>query len=131
MSFPCVLLCEHMADPWELACSRSFARIHRTNLTKQGVLPLTFINEADYSLISAGDVISTTGFNELLRGDLTSEIKVIVTKPNGETLEIKTDHALSKDQVMSDLTRVLDRFKTDPYSAGNRLSGLRADRLSM
>lgn len=79
--------------------SRSFARIHRTNLTKQGVLPLTFLNDADYSLISAGDIISTSGLDALLRGDLSSEVKVIVEKPDGSKVEIGTDHALSKDQV--------------------------------
>ncbi|KAM0756177.1 aconitate hydratase [Meredithblackwellia eburnea MCA 4105] len=83
----------------KLILARSFARIHRTNLTKQGVLPLTFINDADYSLISAGDLVSTTGLNELLRGDLSSEVKVIVKKPDGSIKEIKTEHALSKDQV--------------------------------
>ena len=82
-----------------LLLSRSFARIHRTNLTKQGVLPLTFLNDADYSLISAGDIVSTSGLDALLRGDLSSEVKVIVEKPDGSKVEIATDHALSKDQV--------------------------------
>lgn len=79
--------------------SRSFARIHRTNLTKQGVLPLTFLNEADYSLVSAGDIISTKGLDALLRGDLSAEVKVVVEKKDGSIIEIATDHALSKDQV--------------------------------
>lgn len=81
--------------------SRSFARIHRTNLAKQGVLPLNLINEDDYSLISAGDKISTKGLNELLRGDLTSEVSIVVDKADGSRHEIKTDHALSRDQVAS------------------------------
>ncbi|SCV71478.1 BQ2448_3066 [Microbotryum intermedium] len=79
--------------------ARSFARIHRTNLTKQGVLPLTFVDEADYALISAGDKVSTTGLDALLRGELSAEIKVIVENKNGEKKEIRTDHSLSKDQV--------------------------------
>jgi aconitase A len=75
-------------------------------LTKQGVLPLTFLNEADYSLISAGDIISTSGLDALLRGDLSSEVKVLVQKAvGGEIVEIKTDHALSKDQVRSYFSR--------------------------
>lgn len=89
----------HGTDHYFIIDSRSFARIHRSNLTKQGVLPLTFINEADYALISAGDVISTLGLDALLRGDLSSEIKVLVQKADGKVLEIATDHALSKDQV--------------------------------
>lgn len=79
--------------------SRSFARIHRSNLTKQGVLPLTFLNEADYAHIDAGDIVSTTGVNALLRGDLSSEVSVVVQKKDGTTVTLKTDHALSRDQV--------------------------------
>ncbi|KAK4056964.1 aconitate hydratase [Microbotryomycetes sp. JL221] len=71
-----------------------------TNLTKQGILPLTFKNEQDYKLINSGDLISTKGFNELLRkGDLNQQIKVIIKKPNGEIKEIETEHTLSKDQI--------------------------------
>ncbi|KAK4705228.1 hypothetical protein P7C70_g980, partial [Phenoliferia sp. Uapishka_3] len=83
----------------KMILARSFARIHRTNLTKQGVLPLTFINDADYSLISAGDHIATSGLDALLRGNLSAEVKVIVQKPDGALIEIATEHALSKDQV--------------------------------
>jgi homoaconitase len=68
-------------------------------LTKQGVLPLTFVNESDYSKIGAGDVISTTGLDALLRGDLSAVIKVIAQKADGTTVEVETDHSLSKDQV--------------------------------
>lgn len=69
------------------------------NLTKQGVLPLTLVNESDYSLIDAGDQVSTKGFNDLLRGNLDAVISIVVTKPNGKTVEIPTHHGLSKDQV--------------------------------
>ncbi|ORY70755.1 aconitase family-domain-containing protein [Leucosporidium creatinivorum] len=79
--------------------ARSFARIHRMNLTKQGVLPLTLVNEDDYSLIDAGDKVSTKGFDALLRGDLNAEISVVVEKPDGKKVEIPTHHGLSKDQV--------------------------------
>ena len=83
----------------EVSSSRSFARIHRTNLTKQGVLPLTFLNESDYAHISAGDKISTTGLNELLRGDLDSVVRVVVEGKDGGKRTIDCDHALSRDQV--------------------------------
>ncbi|GAA5920343.1 hypothetical protein JCM1841_005574 [Sporobolomyces salmonicolor] len=80
--------------------ARSFARIHRTNLTKQGVLPLTFANDADYALVSAGDSISTAGLDALLRGDLGAEIEVIVrSAKDGSEKRIKTVHGLSRDQV--------------------------------
>jgi len=83
----------------KLILARSFARIHRTNLTKQGVLPLTLLDENDYNLISAGDVVSTKGLDQLLRGDLGAEVKVIVKKADGTVHEIATDHSLSKDAV--------------------------------
>jgi len=44
---------------------KSFARIHETNLKKQGILALTFINKADYDKIREGDKISILGLNEL------------------------------------------------------------------
>jgi aconitate hydratase len=37
---------------------KSFARIHRANLINAGILPLTFVNEADYDKISQGDEIA-------------------------------------------------------------------------
>ena len=40
---------------------KSFARIHETNLKKQGMLPLTFANPADYDLIKEDDLISLAG----------------------------------------------------------------------
>jgi aconitate hydratase len=44
--------------------ARSFARIHETNLKKQGMLPLTFSNPADYDRIQEGDRISLIGVEE-------------------------------------------------------------------
>jgi aconitase A len=80
--------------------SRSFARIHRTNLAKQGVLPLTLASENDYSLISAGESVRTSGLNELLRGDLNAEVNLIVTRKDGVEVTVKTLHGLSQDQVL-------------------------------
>jgi len=45
---------------------KSFARIHRANLINAGILPLTFVNEADYDKISQGDEIAI----ENVRGDI-------------------------------------------------------------
>ena len=47
---------------------RSFARIHETNLKKQGMLPLTFSRTADYDKILEDDKISLIGLNELASG---------------------------------------------------------------
>jgi homoaconitase len=79
---------------------RSFARIHEVNLKKQGMLPLTFVNEADYSLIDSGDLIATEGLNELIRGiNKEVQLKVKITKKNGEVKHIDVAHTMSPDQV--------------------------------
>ncbi len=48
--------------------ARSFARIHETNLKKQGLLALTFADPADYDRIRAEDRLSLTGLNEMAPG---------------------------------------------------------------
>ncbi|KAG8893228.1 aconitate hydratase [Tulasnella sp. 403] len=95
---------EHAAmQPRFLGClliiARSFARIHETNLKKQGILPLWFANKADYSLISAGDVIETEGLAKLLEGDENAQIRLLVTKRDGSKVQIETRHTMSADQV--------------------------------
>ncbi|OBZ84979.1 Aconitate hydratase, mitochondrial [Choanephora cucurbitarum] len=76
--------------------SRSFARIHETNLKKQGVIPLTFKDDADYEKIHGGDVIRTEGLTQLAPG---SPVQLIVTKPDGSQLTIDAVHTLSHDQI--------------------------------
>lgn len=49
--------------------TKSFARIHETNLKKQGMLPLTFANPADYDRISGNDRVSIIGLNDFTPGD--------------------------------------------------------------
>ncbi|SCW03125.1 LAFE_0G03488g1_1 [Lachancea fermentati] len=85
----------------EMILVKSFARIHETNLKKQGMLPLTFANESDYDKISSGDVLETIGLPELVEkeGNNGGELDVKVTKPSGESFIIKTKHTMSKDQV--------------------------------
>lgn len=47
---------------------KSFARIHETNLKKQGLLPLTFANPSDYDKIQPTDKISLLGLKDLAPG---------------------------------------------------------------
>lgn len=47
---------------------KSFARIHETNLKKQGLLPLTFANPSDFDKISSTDKISLVGLKDLAPG---------------------------------------------------------------
>ncbi|KAL7923598.1 aconitate hydratase [Trichoderma austrokoningii] len=78
--------------------TKSFARIHETNLKKQGVVPLTFENEADYDRIGAGDEVSTVGLYEMLRNKGKGDVQLKVKKASGEEVLIPTKHAISKDQ---------------------------------
>ena len=78
--------------------TKSFARIHETNLKKQGVVPLTFANEADYDLISAGDEVETVGLYEMLQSGGKGEVQLRVKRAGGKEVLIPTKHAISKDQ---------------------------------
>ena len=78
--------------------AKSFARIHETNLKKQGVVPLTFANKEDYDLIDACDEVSTIGLYEMLRNGGQGPVSLQVKKKNGQTLEVPTKHTISKDQ---------------------------------
>ncbi|RDW91422.1 hypothetical protein BP5796_02587 [Coleophoma crateriformis] len=78
--------------------AKSFARIHETNLKKQGVVPLTFADGADYARIDACDEVETVGLYEMLKNAGKGEVTLKVKKVNGEEIEIKTKHTLSSDQ---------------------------------
>ncbi|KAL7622838.1 aconitate hydratase [Parahypoxylon ruwenzoriense] len=81
-----------------IVLTKSFARIHETNLKKQGVVPLTFADEADYDRIAACDEVATVGLYDMLLNGGKGEVSLKVTKKNGEEFLIKTKHAVSKDQ---------------------------------
>lgn len=77
---------------------KSFARIHETNLKKQGVVPLTFAEEKDYDRIGAGDEVDTVGLYEMLRNGGQGEVSLRVRKnETGEEFLVPTKHAVSKD----------------------------------
>ncbi len=76
--------------------ARSFARIHETNLKKQGVLALTFTDAADYDLIGEHDRISITGLAELAPG---SPVNVVISHHDGTNTHIATNHTMSVDQI--------------------------------
>ncbi|KAG8826687.1 aconitate hydratase [Serendipita sp. 401] len=99
-----------------LIIARSFARIHETNLKKQGVLPLWLADKNDYTRISSGDKIQTEGLAELLAGSR-KDVFLRVTKRNGEVLLIKTTHTMSADQLKW-------------LQAGSALNHIRAQRQS-
>ena len=92
---------EHAAmSPRYLGCKvvivRSFARIHETNLKKQGILPLTFSKPADYDLIEQGDRLSVPGLAQLAPG---KPVTVVITKPGGKTVSIQCQQTLTDEQI--------------------------------
>lgn len=79
--------------------AKSFARIHETNLKKQGVVPLTFANGEDYGKIDACDEVNTVGLYEMLKNGGAGEVRLVVKKHgSGNEVIIKTKHTLSEDQ---------------------------------
>ena len=79
--------------------AKSFARIHETNLKKQGVIPLTFADKADYDRILANDSVETVGLYDVLSSGGEGQVRLKVSKAKGgEKFEIPVKHTLSKDQ---------------------------------
>ncbi|OQE29628.1 hypothetical protein PENSTE_c002G00719 [Penicillium steckii] len=78
--------------------ARSFARIHETNLKKQGMLPLTFNDSADYDRICDGDRISLIGVEE---GELQPDKSVVmkVQGKNGSVWEADLNHSFHQGQL--------------------------------
>ena len=76
--------------------ARSFARIHETNLKKQGVLPLTFADRDDYDRIGPKDRVSIVGLDGLAPD---TPVEVVVTSPDGARTSITTNHTYSADQI--------------------------------
>ncbi|MBI4355425.1 MAG: aconitate hydratase [Candidatus Omnitrophica bacterium] len=111
---------EHAAmSPRYLGCkailARSFARIHETNLKKQGLLPLTFAHPADYDKFQAADRVSITGLAGLAPG---RPLTVTIQHANGpadggETVTVH--HSFTADQI-------------GWFKAGSALNLLRAGR---
>ncbi|KAI8050800.1 hypothetical protein BDF22DRAFT_693472 [Syncephalis plumigaleata] len=85
-----------------LIIARSFARIHETNLKKQGILPLTFVNEDDYQWFTPDTSVRTEGLIDLVSNPDTADtrsVTLIVTTPDGKERSIPTQHTMSADQL--------------------------------
>lgn len=80
---------------------KSFARIHETNLKKQGMLPLTFADEADYDKISPCDLLTTVDLKDMIAkdGNNGGVLRMKVTKKDGTEFEILCKHTMSQDQI--------------------------------
>ena len=92
---------EHAAmSPRLLGCKavivRSFARIHETNLKKQGVVPLAFSDPDDYDKVLEADTLSVTGLADLKPGQ---PVKAIIHHFEGGDEEIELKHTMSEEQL--------------------------------
>lgn len=76
--------------------AKSFARIHETNLKKQGMLALTFQNKDDYNLVQEGDLISITGLKDFTPN---KELTVTLKHTNGKTDTFKVNHTYNMQQI--------------------------------
>jgi aconitate hydratase len=75
---------------------RSFARIHETNLKKQGLLALTFQDPTHYDLIREDDRISLVGLQDLAPG---KPVKCIIKHADGTQEELALNHSYGKPQI--------------------------------
>ena len=92
--------------------ARSFARIHETNLKKQGLLPLTFADPATYDQIGEDDRISRA--RPRRRSRPTAPVQCRITKPDGSTVDFACTHTFSAEQI-------------EWFQAGSALNIIRAE----
>lgn len=93
----------------EVVLVKSFARIHETNLKKQGMLGLTFANEDDFDKIQEDDTFETLDLDQFAPG---KNINIKITHSDGSTDVIETEHTYNKNQI-------------DWYKAGSALNMIR------
>lgn len=76
--------------------AKSFARIHETNLKKQGMLALTFVNKDDYNKIAEKDTISIVGLTTFAPG---KNLKVVVKHKDNTTDTFEAQHTYNEQQI--------------------------------
>ncbi|MEY4904179.1 MAG: hypothetical protein RLZZ292_1994 [Bacteroidota bacterium] len=77
-------------------CVKSFARIHETNLKKQGMLALTFANKADYDLIRQDDTIDIEGLTSFAPS---KNLTIVLHHADGTTDRIAAAHTYNEQQI--------------------------------
>ncbi len=75
---------------------KSFARIHETNLKKQGMLALTFANKEDYEKIQEDDSIDIVGLTSFTPG---TPLQVVLNHKDGSTDSITANHSYNAQQI--------------------------------
>lgn len=94
---------------------KSFARIHETNLKKQGMLPLTFNDPADYDKVQPDDTVSLLGLAELAPN---KPVTCVLKHKDGNEEEIQLNHSYNPQQIEwfkagSALNRMADVFASE------------------
>ena len=92
---------EHAAmSPRHLGCKavivRSFARIHETNLKKQGLLPLTFVDSGDYDRVQEMDRVDIAGLTSIAPG---KNLTATLHHEDGSTETFELKHTMSAEQI--------------------------------
>ena len=92
---------EHAAmSPRFLGCkaviAKSMARIHETNLKKQGLLPLKFANPADYDKVREDDKVSITGLGSFAPG---KNLAVTLQHADGSSDRFEVTHTFNAEQI--------------------------------
>lgn len=92
---------EHAAmSPRHLGCAavvtKSFARIHETNLKKQGILPFTFANPADYDRVMEDDHLSLLDLKSLAPG---KQVTLVLHHADGKEDKVLLNHSLTTEQI--------------------------------
>ncbi len=75
---------------------KSFARIHETNLKKQGMLGITFANNADYDKIKEDDIIDVLGLTTFTPGQ---QLTIALNHADGSKEEFKVNHSYNAQQI--------------------------------
>lgn len=76
--------------------AKSFARIHETNLKKQGMLALTFVDKADYDKIREHDLLSVIGLRDFAPG---GNLKVVLHHEDGTREDFEVQHTYNEQQI--------------------------------
>jgi aconitate hydratase len=76
--------------------ARGFARIHETNLKKQGVLPLTFADPSDYQRVREDDELSLPGIFDIEEG---KAVSALLHHAGGGDEAIELEHSLNQEQI--------------------------------
>ena len=90
---------------------KSFARIHETNLKKQGMLALTFNDKADYDKVQEDDSIDIIGLTEFAPG---KQLTVVLNHKDGSTDNVIVNHTYNEQQI-------------EWFKAGGALNVIRAE----